>query len=95
MKIKLFSLLILLFIVVSNPSFAADKSFTDMSIAELKDHATSTHPAGLYVLTAKLLKEDKKNEAVFWFYVAQLRFRFYLAANPDLEKSGDPALFSS
>ena len=34
-------------------------------------------------------------DAIFWFYVAQLRFRFHLAVNPNLPPSGDPALFAS
>ena len=36
-----------------------------------------------------------KQEAVFWFYVGQLRYRYYLAANPDLPRDGDPAVFAS
>ncbi|WP_051356792.1 hypothetical protein [Azorhizobium doebereinerae] len=37
----------------------------------------------------------KKEDAVFWFYAGQLRFRAFLAAHPDLDPSGAPALFAS
>ena len=42
-----------------------------------------------------MFREGKKDEAVFWFYVGQLRYRFHLKANPNMDPSGDPALFSS
>jgi hypothetical protein len=38
----------------------------------------------------------KRDEAVFWFYAGQLRYRVYLLVNKDkLEPSGDPAVFAS
>jgi hypothetical protein len=39
-------------------------------------------------------RELKTPEAVFWFYVGQLRYRVYMAANNG-NPSGDPALFAS
>jgi hypothetical protein len=32
---------------------------------------------------------------VFWFYTGQICYRCHLAANPDLEPSGHPALFGA
>lgn len=55
----------------------------------------SEHPSAYYGYAARLFREGKKDEAVFWFYVGQLRYRFHLKANPALEPSGDPALFAS
>lgn len=43
----------------------------------------------------RLFGEGKKDEAIFWFYVGQLRYRFHLKANPNLDPGGDPALFGS
>jgi len=75
---------------------AADKdSYARMSVAELKQQATSIHPAGLYILAGKLFSEGQKDDAVFWFYVGQIRYRFHLGANPNLDPSGDPAVFSA
>jgi hypothetical protein len=53
------------------------------------------HPAQYYRLAARLFANGQKDEAVFWFYVGQLRFRFHLMAHPDLPRDKDGALFSS
>jgi hypothetical protein len=55
----------------------------------------SAHPATYYVLAKKLFESDRKDDAVFWFYAGQLRYRFHLSASPGLDPSGDPALFAS
>ena len=52
------------------------------------------HPSVYYGYAARLFREEKKDEAVFWFYVGQLRYRFHLKANPNMDPSGDPALFA-
>jgi hypothetical protein len=53
------------------------------------------HPAEYYKRSADLLAGGQKDDAVFVFYLGQLRYRTHLAARPDLPKSGDPALFAS
>jgi hypothetical protein len=53
------------------------------------------HPAEYYKRAAELLQSGQGDDAVFVFYLGQLRYRTHLAARPDLPKSGDPALFSS
>jgi hypothetical protein len=53
------------------------------------------HPAGLIKHAAELWKAGRRDDAVFWFYLGQLRYRAYLAAHPDLPKDRDPALFAS
>src|SRR5689334_9712989 len=49
------------------------------------------HPSAYYGYAIRLFDQGKKDDAVFWFYVGQLRWRFYLKANPNLDPSGDPA----
>src|SRR6266513_48400 len=39
------------------------------------------HPSAYYGYAARLFREGKKDEAVFWFYVGQLRYRFHLKPN--------------
>ncbi|MGQ8367283.1 hypothetical protein [Glaciecola sp. 1036] len=73
----------------------ATSDFFEQSSDELKEGIESKHPATYLILAAKLFGEDEKNEAVKWYYVGQIRFRAYLMANPELEPSGDPALYSS
>lgn len=53
------------------------------------------HPADYFRLASQLFSAGKKDEAVFWFYVGQLRFRARLATHPELPPSGEPALFAS
>jgi hypothetical protein len=53
------------------------------------------HPSTYYILATKLFEKGKKDDAVFWFYVGQLRFRFHVSANPNLDPSGEPALLAS
>lgn len=42
-----------------------------------------------------LLAAGRGDEATFWFYAGQLRYRSFLASHPGLDPSGDPALFAS
>ena len=62
---------------------------------QLKASIERQHPAAYYVLAGKLFQSGERDEAVFWFYAGQLRYRFHLAANPDLPPGGDAALFAS
>jgi hypothetical protein len=75
----------------------ADKTgdFNRLTPEQLKAGIENQHPAAYYVLAGKLLRAGDKDEAVFWFYAGQLRYRFHLLVNPKLDPSGDPALFTS
>ncbi len=53
------------------------------------------HPAAYYALAKKLFEQGERDEAVFWFYAGQIRYRAYLLGNPKLPLDGDPALFAS
>lgn len=44
--------------------------------------AEHAHPAALYVLASKLMRAGRFDEAVRWFYIAQLRYRFHLMTDP-------------
>lgn len=63
--------------------------------AEVEAELPSAHPATYYGYAMRLFKENRRDDAVFWFYAGQLRFRFHLSANPDLSPDGDPALMAS
>jgi len=65
------------------------------TVDELKAGIENKHPSTYYTLAKKLFTEGTKDEAVFWFYLGQLRYRFYLKASKNLDPSGDPALFAS
>jgi hypothetical protein len=50
------------------------------------------HPAEYYKRAGELLQAGKNEEAVFVFYLGQLRYRTFLLANP---KTEDPTLFAT
>jgi hypothetical protein len=54
-----------------------------------------SHPSSLYSYAARLFEEGRAQEAVVWFYVGQLRYRYLLAADPSLAPDGEPALMAS
>ena len=78
----------------ASPQPPAD-DFNRLTPEEIKSGIEARHPAAYYVLAGKLFGNGAHDEAVFWFYAGQLRYRFHLAANRDLPASGDPALFGS
>ena len=76
------------------PSGGTD-DFNRQTPQQLKASIEKQHPAAYYILASKLFESGEKDDAVFWFYAGQLRYRFHLTANPDLPPSGDAALFAS
>jgi hypothetical protein len=65
------------------------------SIAELEAGIENEAPVTYLALASRHWEQGAKDEAVFWFYLGQIRYRYYLQANPDLEPGGAPALFGS
>ena len=63
--------------------------------AEVEKKLPGEHPASYYIYAMRLFGEGRKDDAVFWFYAGQLRYRFHLAANPQLPRDGDPAVMAS
>jgi hypothetical protein len=53
------------------------------------------HPAEYYRRAAQLFGTGRKDDAVFIFYLGQLRYRAHLSARRDLKPDADPALFAS
>ncbi|WP_338606797.1 hypothetical protein V6617_09770 [Pelagibacterium nitratireducens] len=81
------------FLLSTVPAFAQD--FNTMPVDQLRAEAPNAHPSAYYVLASRLYDRGDKDEAVFWFYAGQLRYRTHIACNPDLPPDGDPALFSA
>jgi hypothetical protein len=46
-----------------------------LSIEQLKSGIENQHPSYFYILAEKLFAVGKKDEAVFWYYAGQLRYR--------------------
>lgn len=66
-----------------------------MNLDELIRIVPAQHPAFYYVLATRLFEAGRRDEAVFWFYAGQLRYRIRLACHPDLPPGTEPALFAS
>lgn len=57
------------------------------------ERLVNSNPGKYFLYVESLWNQGKKDDAVMWFYVARLRFRFHLLAHPDLDPSDDPALY--
>ena len=65
--------------IISEMAIPKEK-VTSMDISELKKQAQLIHPVGFYLLAIKLFKQDEKDEAIFWFYVGSIRYRYFLSS---------------
>lgn len=63
--------------------------------AQVERALPASHPMAYYLYAARLFHEEDKKDALFWYYVGEIRYRFYLATNPNLPPDGAPALFAS
>lgn len=87
-----------LFLALSGQAFRAQAAGNERDTrptAEVEASLPASHPAAYYEYAMRLFGEDRKDDAVFWFYAGQLRYRFHLSANPDLAPDGDPAVMAS
>lgn len=76
---------------------ACDDSIDPQRVAldELIRIVPDRHPSFYYVLAARLFEAGRRDEATFWFYAGQLRYRTRLACHPGLAPDTEPALFGS
>ena len=66
-----------------------------VALDELIRIVPDQHPSFYYVLASRLFAANRKEEAVYWLYAGQLRYRIRLACHPDLAPDTEPALFGS
>jgi hypothetical protein len=89
------SILLLLALMLGVSAASAQGDFSKKSTKDMIASVEREHPAAYYLLAKRLFQEDQKDEAVFWFYAGQIRYRSRLMSHPDLPKDGEPALFGS
>jgi hypothetical protein len=65
------------------------------SVEELARGIEHQHPLAAFELTKRLWEAGRKDEAVFFFYLGQLRFRAHLLANPNGDPTGERALYDA
>jgi len=81
------------FSLTLSPVHGQDTS--DMSADELIAEAETMHPAGFYQLASQLFAAGDYDEAIRWFYIGQLRYRFDLVARDAGPADTDQQLFSA
>jgi hypothetical protein len=63
--------------------------------AELVSGLEFHHPHKYYLQAAELFALGRRDEAVFLFYLGQLRWRIHLRANPQFLPGNEPAAFAA
>jgi hypothetical protein len=71
------------------------KTASTLPEKQVEAQLPKSHPSAYYSYAMRLFQAGKKNEAVQWFYIGQLRYRYHLRANPNLPPDGDPAIMAS
>jgi hypothetical protein len=78
--------------LVTLPASIAVRAEAPIATPPAVQELAGQHPAEYYKRAGELLQAGKKDEAVFVFYLGQLRYRTFLLANP---KTEDPTLFAT
>ncbi|MGN7295549.1 hypothetical protein [Rhizobium sp. SAFR-030] len=83
-------LIAVLFLLGPQPAFAEEPTLPPGA-----ETAGNASPSEIMLRAATLMQAGSGDEATFWFYAGQLRWRSRLNASPALDPTGEPALFSS
>lgn len=86
---------LLIVVSVSNARSQGIDDPLSAPIEVLERSAPAEHPLHLFIHAIRKFEAGEKDDAVRWLYVAQIRTRFRLMVEPDLDPSGEPALFAS
>ncbi|HEX8481656.1 MAG TPA: hypothetical protein VF650_07130 [Allosphingosinicella sp.] len=81
----------------AKPASACDHSLDPATIDldRFERVISDQHPALYYIFASRLFDSGRKDEALFWFYAGQLRYRIRLGCHPDLPQDSEPALFGA
>lgn len=74
-------------ILESASSQPSPSEWMNQTAAQIEDRIETKHPIAFFVLAAKKFEEGKRDEAVFWLYAGQVRYRVYMLENPNLDHS--------
>jgi hypothetical protein len=85
----LFGLILALVAATSSAEIVKPESLVTLSRQQVEEQLPASHPAYYYLYAKKLFNDGAKEDALFWFYVGQLRYRFYLTVNPKLSNDAD------
>jgi hypothetical protein len=66
-----------------------------MPLDRLEPILPDQHPALYYMFASRLFDAGREDDALFWFYAGQLRYRIRLTCHPDLPRDTEPPLFGA
>ncbi|MBI2213629.1 MAG: hypothetical protein HYU52_08275 [Acidobacteria bacterium] len=87
-----------LFLLTAIPAAAESTPFDDAvakTADELIKDIETQHPMIYFVLAGKLYDAGRKEEATFWLYAGQLRYRFHIEAHPEPDPAKDKEVFAA
>jgi hypothetical protein len=96
--LRLLAIIFLFLLVGCGKSQRRDSFLDDLKAlppAKVEVMLPNEEPSAYYVYAERLFQEGKKDDAVFWFYVGELRCRFYLDTNPHLPPGGASTTFNA
>lgn len=86
-----------LLLLVSLPALAEPTPFDD-AVAKTPDELMkgieNQHPMIYFVLAGKLYDANRREEATFWLYAGQLRYRFRIETLPEAAQAQEKAVFT-
>ena len=71
------------------------QDYNAMGTDQLKADLPNAHPSAYYILASKLYDDGEADEAVFWLYAGQLRYRTHLSCQETGTTDADAALFGA
>lgn len=82
MRRILFAIALSVTATAANAEALTQDQIKSMSNKEIEANLPDSHPAMAFAYAMKLFKANKKDQAVIWYYVGQLRYRFHILSNP-------------
>lgn len=81
--------------MVSQPADAlTPEQIKTLSAAQVEAKLPQQHPAAYYLYASRIFNEGRKDDAVVWYYVGELRYRFLMEAQPSKQRE-ESTVFNS
>lgn len=94
-RFLLASLLTVLAAPAHASSYTSHNTMTPIAQQDIDAQLAQKHPSELYLYAKQLFDAGRKDDAVTWFYIGQLRWRYHLQVHPELPPDGELAAMSA
>jgi hypothetical protein len=85
---RAFLLFVVTALIASQPGLSREPEATQ-TIENLKYNIQNKAPATYFALATELFRQGNKEEAAFWYYVGELRYRLFLLTKAKSSEFGD------